>query len=95
MKIFGSGIDRTLNIYKSKNVNNINKTERTKKTDQLNISETARDYQFAINEIKKLPDVRTKKVNDIKNQIKSGTYEINAEKIAEKIFESANLDIRL
>lgn len=95
MKIFGSRIDHILGIYKKQGVKGANKPRKANEKDSLNISETAKDFQFAMNEIKKLPDIRTEKVDKIKQQIKSGTYEINAEKIAEKIYQSANIDIKM
>ena len=96
MKIFGNRIENILNIYrKSGNTKKVNKTQQTKKPDQVNISNTARDCQFAINEVKKLPEIRTEKVEEIKRQIQTGTYEINADKIAEKIIESVNIDMKI
>ncbi|AFS77319.1 negative regulator of flagellin synthesis, anti-sigma-28 factor FlgM [Gottschalkia acidurici 9a] len=96
MKIFGNRIENILNIYRNNgNTKKVNKAQQSKKPDQVNISNMARDCQFAKNEVKKLPDIRTEKVEEIKRQIQTGTYEINADKIAEKIVESSKIDIKL
>lgn len=90
-------INRTENVFRAYNKNSsTKKAEKTKgKEDKLNISQEAKEYQFAIGKLKDIPDIRTEKVNSIKTQIKSGTYEINANKIAEKMIESVNFDKKI
>lgn len=39
--------------------------------------------------IKKLPDVRQDKVDQLRNQIESGTYSVSGRKVAEKIVGAA------
>jgi negative regulator of flagellin synthesis FlgM len=53
--------------------------------ESVHISERALQLQQAQKELDKIPDVRIEKVNEIKEQIATGTYEINSRKIAEKI----------
>ena len=55
------------------------------KTDTVVISDAAKRIQEIRNQLDAVPDVREEKVAELKNQIENGTYEINADKIAEKI----------
>lgn len=64
----------------------------TKDTDQLKISEKGIDFQHALQKIKDVEDIRMEKVENIKEQIKSGTYEVDGKKIAEKMMESIHFD---
>lgn len=96
MKIFNNGIDKLMQAYRKQEVNkNSIKSKRVSKNDQLNLSDTARDYQVAMNAIKNVPDIRKEKVEAIKEQIRTGTYKIDEGKIAEKILESINFDRKI
>ena len=93
--------DNTINI--DAYVNNISdkqKTENTSdktnknvaKTDTVNISDAAKEIQEVRKELDKIPDVRTDKVEQLKNQIENGTYEIKSEEIAEKMLKDSLLN---
>ena len=59
----------------------------TAKTDTVVISDAAKRIQEIRNQLDEIPDVREDKVAELRNQIEDGTYEINADKIAEKIIK--------
>lgn len=81
-----------MNIYnKQAKVSKSKETEKAGKSDQLNISNTAREFQFAMEEVKKQPDVRTEKVKQLKQEIEAGTYKVDAKKIADKMMQDANI----
>jgi negative regulator of flagellin synthesis FlgM len=61
------------------------------KTDTVVISDTARRIQEAQKQIQSIPDVRTDKVAEIRNQIENGTYEIKADQIAGKMIKESLL----
>ncbi|WP_025640799.1 flagellar biosynthesis anti-sigma factor FlgM [Schnuerera ultunensis] len=84
--------DKVLQIYKDMGNNKIKPNRNTFGKDELEVSERAIDYQFAINKLKEVPDIRMDKVGRIKEEIRSGTYNVEGKKIAEKIYESANFD---
>jgi negative regulator of flagellin synthesis FlgM len=42
--------------------------------------------------LESIPDVREDKVAELKEQVESGTYEIDAEKIAEKMLKDSLLN---
>jgi negative regulator of flagellin synthesis FlgM len=57
------------------------------KTDTVVISDAAKRIQEIRNQLDEIPDVREEKVAQLKNQIENGTYQINPDKIAEKIIK--------
>lgn len=96
VKIFNNNninIDNIIQAYRKQEVNKGHSTtNKVSKNDELSLSSTARDYQFALNAIKNVPDIRQEKVDAIKEKIRTGTYVIDAGKIAEKILENVNFD---
>lgn len=54
---------------------------------------SGRDIQQVRKVINNLPDVRTKKVKDLKKKICQGTYHVNGEEIAVKMLGESLLDI--
>ena len=86
MKI--SGINKVTQAYKSNiNFDTKNKVKKSKK-DALILSSTAKDVQIAKMALKKVPDVRMDKINPIKQRIESGTYNIDAKEIANKMIKN-------
>ena len=93
--------DNTINI--DSYVNNIDdkqKAENTSdkaeknvaKTDTVNISDAAKEIQEVRKELDNIPEVRAEKVEQLKNQIENGTYEIKSEEIAEKMLKDSLLN---
>ncbi len=58
------------------------------KTDSINLSETTRDLQKISQAMETDPEERTERLQEIKDQIQAGQYNINAEQIAEKMIGS-------
>ncbi len=88
-------VQKVIGAYKSK----INKIEKTNKTmefkDKVEISDKAKDFQVAMQAIKKLPEVRQEKIDGIKNAIKAGTYNPSAEEVVDKMLERINFDKKI
>lgn len=59
------------------------------KTDTVEISNTAKKIQEASKQLKTIPDVREDKVAQLKEQVENGTYEIDADKIADKMLKES------
>lgn len=57
------------------------------KTNTVVISDAAKRIQEARAQLDEIPDVREDKVTELRNQIQNGTYQINAEKTAEKLLK--------
>ena len=66
--------------------NNLNKNP---KDDSIDISTKAKEIQQLEKTVQDKSDIRQEKVNQIKNAINQGTYEIDSEKVAEKILNDS------
>lgn len=78
-----SGIQRVNEMYKVQTT----RIEASKSTQQdaIMLSNKAKDYQYAFKLAKNSPDVRTDQISQIKERIQTGTYNIDAKEISEKI----------
>ena len=63
-------------------------TSSTSGTEQIAISSKAKDIQRATEVVNTAPDIRTDKVERIKNEIAKGSYRVSSEVLAEKILEN-------
>ena len=61
--------------------------------EKVDLSTKAKDIQGLKSAITNLPDVREEKVQELKNRIESGKYNVSGEKIAEKMVGESLLDI--
>jgi len=59
------------------------------KSDTVVLSDTAKKIQEAQKQLEAIPDVREDKVAQLKEQIENGTYEIDEEKIADKMLKDS------
>ena len=57
--------------------------------DNVDLSQAARDLQNTQKLMESIPDVRQDKVDRLKNQIESGTYRVDAGKIADKMVKES------
>lgn len=53
--------------------------------DKVSLSSSAQDMKTTREAVAAAPDIRQDKVNEIKTAVENGTYQINAEKIANKM----------
>lgn len=75
-------------LYKTNNVKSTTKASGHSFSDMLEISQTGKDYQVAKQIVARTPDIREDRVNDIKQRMEAGTYNISAEEVAEKLINS-------
>ena len=61
-------------------------------SDQVDISPGAAEYQRLSKRVEATPEMRMDLVSDLKRKIGSGTYEVNGERIAEKLIRSTLMD---
>lgn len=81
-------------IYKTSQSSKATKSEKTEgRRDQVEISQTGRDYQVAKKAVAEAPDVREDLVNSIKSKINAGTYEVSGNDFARKVIEKYNQQI--
>ncbi len=80
-------VQNVLKAY-NKNVSKVKKTEETKfKSDKIEISESAKDFQVAMKALSDLPETREEKVDALKKKIADGKYQPSAQDIAKKMLE--------
>ncbi len=75
-------------LYQTNNIKSTKSVKGSSFSDKLEISQTGKDYQIAKNALKSVPDVREERVREIKERIASGTYNVNAEEVADKLIEN-------
>lgn len=74
------------NLYQASKVNKPQKTQKVGFMDQLQISSVGKDIQTAKAAVADVADIRTDVVAPIKEQIQNGTYNVDMESFAEKLF---------
>ncbi|MGD8883878.1 MAG: flagellar biosynthesis anti-sigma factor FlgM [Desulfobacterales bacterium] len=62
------------------------------KADTVVLSDMAKTVQEAQTQLESIPDVREEKVAELREQVENGTYEIDAEKIADKMLRDSLLN---
>lgn len=75
-------------LYRNNNTKKVFKADSPVGADKLEISQIGKDYQVAKNAVAAAPDVREDKVNAIRQQIASGTYNVQMEEVADKLLDS-------
>ncbi|HAK89956.1 MAG TPA: flagellar biosynthesis anti-sigma factor FlgM [Nitrospiraceae bacterium] len=85
-------------------VGNVQKTDKAKEKatperaeevvskDQVTVSDRAKEIARLQLEVSKLPEVRTDRVEEVKNAINAGTYEVKGSEVAGKLLEEAVID---
>ena len=72
--------------------NQANDTKVTQKItsgiDSIKFSSEAEKVKFVNDVVNKTPDIRQSKVDEIRAKIKDGTYDVSAEKLAQKLIDS-------
>ncbi len=83
-------IDAYNKINQMQSVSKINKVSKkgtVSQTDKLEISQAGKDYQVAKQAVKEASDIRVDLVNDIKERLANGTYNVSDEDFADKLLE--------
>ncbi len=73
--------------YNASRPSKVKSAEGSDKRDQVQISQTGRDYQVAKQAVAESPDIRADKVTQIKKQIASGCYKVDTGDFAAKLLE--------
>lgn len=75
-------------LYKASNVKNTSKAKGSNFRDMLEISQAGKDYQAAKQIVTRTPDIRETKINEIKERMEAGAYNVTIEDVAEKLIEN-------
>lgn len=78
-------INRVNQLYQATKPKKVNEDKSTKAVERYEVSKEGRDYQTAKTAVKASPDIREDKVADIKNALTTGTYNVSAQEIADKM----------
>ena len=78
-------INRVSQLYQANSTKKVAKAKSTEKYDSVQISQMGKDYQVAKAAVAAAPDVRTDLVNDIKQRMQDGTYDVSMEMLADKL----------
>lgn len=62
------------------------------KADTVELSDMGKRVQEAQKQLETIPDIREDKVAQLKEQVENGTYEIDAEKVADKMLRDSLLN---
>ncbi len=75
---------------------NLSHVQGSSKYDELNLSSEARFFSIALTALHQLPDnFDENKLEELKSAVQTGTYEVKAEELAEKIWQESILDKRI
>ena len=84
--------NKVMQVYNNTEFNRLRKGKGKMEKDRIDFSKKAMDYQFAMDKVKKVPDMRMDKVEKLKEKVQSGNYNIKGEQIAEKIYQNIDFD---
>ena len=78
-------LNQVSKLYQANKTKKVSKSNDVSKRDQFEISQSAHDYQTVKNALSQTPDIREDKVAEIKNAMVSGSYNVSAQEIADKM----------
>ncbi len=74
-------------LYKANSVKSTAKSQSASFSDKLEISQVAKDYQVAKQHVARTPDIREAKIEDIKQRMEAGTYNVSIEDLVNKLVD--------
>ncbi len=92
MKIDTGEISQLLSNYDKKSQSQKTDKQGNELKDKLAVSDEALQVQKGRQAYEQLPDVREDKVAELKQQVRSGNYDVSGEEVAEKMIEEAIID---
>ncbi len=78
-------VNRIYETYQTQTAANIKKQGKVTSKDEVTFSSEAKKFAEVKKMLSDVPDVRWDKVNEIKERMASGNYNVKAEEVAEKI----------
>ena len=82
--------NRVQQLYGKTSTTNLKKEKTRNFSDQLQISNMGKDIQIAKQAVKNSPDVREDVMASIKERLDAGTYQVNTDEFADRLFERYN-----
>ena len=78
-------VNRVSQLYQANSTKKLAKSKQAEKYDSVQISQMGKDYQVAKLAVAAAPEVRTDLVNDLKNRMNDGSYDVSMEDLADKL----------
>ena len=79
--------NRVQQLYGKTSTTNLKKEKTRNFSDQLEISNMGKDIHVAKQAVKNSPDVREDVMASIKERLNAGTYQVNTDEFADRLFE--------
>ncbi len=86
MKIDGTFLSQVGSVQATNRVNQVHKKTAVSEGDKVAVSDKGQVYQALLQKVKEIPSVREERVRTLTEQIDRGEFQINGQKIAEKLF---------
>ena len=86
MKIDGISMSPIGSVQASNRLNQVEKKTQVSGADKVAVSDKAQMYQALLQKVKEIPAVREERVRTLTEQIEQGTFKVDGNKIAEKLF---------
>lgn len=88
MKIDGTSVSPVGSVQAINRLNQVEKKKSVSEADKVAVSDKAQVYQALLQKAKEIPAVREERVQTLTQQIESGEFKVDGQKIAEKLFSS-------
>ena len=96
MRIVNQPIPGITKAYQQQKKENVAaRTEGSRQEDQLNISQEARFINVARTALQQLPQPNERKLEELRQTMQAGTYEVQNEELVEKIWQEGFWDQRI
>ncbi|MBI5191917.1 MAG: flagellar biosynthesis anti-sigma factor FlgM [Nitrospirae bacterium] len=89
----GVNVVRTTSLVKGKNdgdADDVNKPGYS--DDRIEVSDRAKEFNNIKTAVKGMPDIREEKVKEVSDQVKNGTYRVDAESVASGLVKETIAD---
>lgn len=92
LKINPFQLSNALGVYKNQKINGqkvqrVQHAKDTRQKDQIQLSEKAQDFKTILKTVRESQDIRSDKVESIKERMQSGEYKVSSSDIAEKMLK--------
>lgn len=84
-------INRIYDSYRTQAATPTTKSVKAGGKDAVALSETAKELSMVQKMLSDVPDVRAEKVEQLKEQMRSGQYSISAQEVADKMFSQFDI----
>ncbi|HBV86034.1 MAG TPA: flagellar biosynthesis anti-sigma factor FlgM [Desulfosporosinus sp.] len=88
MKIDGTSMSPVGSVQATNRINQVHKKTLVSEADKVAVSDKAQVFQALLQKAKEIPSVREERVRTLAEKIDRGEFQVDAQKIAEKLFDT-------